>query len=75
MIIYTKHAVARMLQRDILRSEVKRVLAKGHIVTDHNGENEYIGQNGEFKVQFNDFVVIAITTEGDDIVILTTWRL
>ena len=68
MIIYTKHAVERMETRDVLRSEVKRVLAKGKIVTEHRGEH------GEFKIVHGDIVVIGHVTEGDDIVIMTTWR-
>ena len=68
MIIYTKHAVERMEQRDVLRSEVKRVLAKGKIATEHRGEH------GEFKIAHAGIIVIGHVTEGDDIVIMTTWR-
>ena len=68
MIIYTKHAVERMDTRDVLRSEVKRVLAKGKLITDHSGAH------GEFKIAYAGIIVIGHVTEGDDIVIMTTWR-
>ena len=68
MIIYTKHALERMEQRDITRSEVKRALATGSLDTDHSGEH------GEFKFKSTLLVVIGHVTESDDIVIMTTWR-
>jgi len=68
MVIFTKHALERMEQRDITRSEVKRALATGSLDTDHSGEH------GEFKFKSTLLVVIGHVTETDEIVIMTTWR-
>ena len=69
MIVFTKHARARMDERDISEQSVKRALGKGTVYTSP-AEVTY----GCYKLTHADIVVIMATDETDNIVILTTYK-
>lgn len=68
MIIYTKHARQRMVERDITDMAVMRCLTNGDVTTEREDVTY-----GSFKVQYGTHIVIATRTEDDNVVVLTTY--
>lgn len=68
MIIYTKHARQRMVERDIHDAAIVRCITKG-MLSYSDADVTY----GAFKVQYGTHIVIASRTEEDNIVVLTTY--
>jgi hypothetical protein len=74
-IIWKRHALERMLERDLSRAVVLQVIASGELIEDYS-EDRFspsgllLGWNGNRPVH----VVIVLNVDDDNVAIITTYE-